>query len=378
MLYSIDLLVKEFFSLMNFIVDAHEDLAWNMAVFQRDYTRSVQETRHIEQGLPVVQHNGNTLLGYPEFQRGQVGLIFATLFLSPARKKIEEWDKLIYHNFEEAHQLYRDQIDIYRRLIDEHPDKFNIIRDQRGLDLLLSKWQDTESEHAPPTGLIMLMEGAEGVRSPEELEEWWDLGLRIIGPAWAGTRYCGGTNEPGALTAAGKELLGAMADFGFTLDLSHMDEKATLEALDIYEGAIIASHSNAAVLLPNSGSNRHLSDRVIHGIIEREGVIGVVPFNAFLQAGWKKTDGRKDISLKHVVAQIDHICQIAGDAHHVGIGSDFDGGFGLDSVPSDIDTIADLQKLSPLLAERGYTEKDNAAIFGANFINHLKKNLPST
>ncbi len=362
---------------MKIIVDMHQDLAWNTLVFGRNYTRSVQETRQLERGLPVIDQNGNTLLGFPEYRQGGVGLIFSTLFSPPIRMKIGAWDQLAYKNKEEAHKLYRDQLDLYRRLVEEHPDKFSLIRNAPDLNLHLSKWQASEEKHPRPTGLVLLMEGAEGIRSVNELEEWWERGLRIIGPAWAGTRFCGGTGEPGPLTNEGRELLSAMAELNFTLDLSHMDEKATLEALDIYEGALIASHSNAKALLPHTQSNRHLSDRAIRGIIERDGVIGIVFFNAFLQSGWKKTDGRAQITLEHITAQIDYICQLAGDAYHVGFGTDFDGGFGVESVPSGIDSIADLQKLSPLLVERGYTEHDIAAIFGENSINYLKKNLPS-
>jgi len=363
---------------MHIIVDAHEDLAHNIQSFGRDYTRPVAETRHLEKGSLTVEITGETLFGYPEYQQGKIALIFATLFAPPRRYQHNDWAEYSYNNADEAHRLYRNQIDIYRRLVEEHPDKFEIIRNTPDLNLLLSKWQDAEEKQPRPTGMALLMEGAEGIRTSEELEEWWDLGLRIIGPAWVGTRYSGGWHEPGPLTNAGRELLSAIAEYNFTLDLSHMDEKATLEALDIYEGGIIASHSNAAALLPNSGTNRHLSDRMIRGIIERDGVIGVVLFNAFLQVDWKKSDGRVHISLEHLVAHIDHICQLAGDAHHVGIGSDFDGGFGLESVPNDINTVADLQKIAPLLSERGYTENDIAAILGKNFINHLNKNLPSS
>lgn len=363
---------------MPIILDAHQDLAWNISVFKRDYTRSVQETRRLEKNLPVLTHNESSLVGYPEYQLGQVAIIFSTLFVPPVKSQVGEWDKPVYQNDDEAHHLYRNQIDIYRRLVEEHPDKFEIIRNAPGLDLHLSKWQNVDENHPLPTGMVLLMEGAEGIRSPEELEEWWELGLRIIGPAWAGTRYSGGTDEPGPLTNDGRELLSAMADYNFTLDLSHMDEVAVLEALEFYEGGIIASHSNALALLPKFANNRLLSDRVIQGIIERDGVIGIALFNAFLKAGWRKSDGRKHITLAHVIAQIDYICQLAGDALHVGIGSDFDGGFGLESVPSDIDTIADLQKIAPLLAERGYTKSDIAAVLGENFINHLKRNLPSS
>ena len=362
---------------MHLIVDAHEDLAHNILSYGRDYTRSVAETRRLEHGSAVIGQNGNTLFGWPEYQQGKIALIFSTLFASPKRFQAGAWEKVVYNHPDEAHKLYRSQIDIYRRLVDEHPDKFDLIRTAQELNVHLSKWKDSDEKRQPPVGLILLMEGADGIRSPEELEEWWALGLRIIGPAWVGTRYSGGWREPGPLTREGRELLARMADYKFILDLSHMDEEAALEAIDIYEGPLIASHSNAAALLPNTGTNRHLTDRAIRGIIERDGVIGVVLFNAFLKVGWKRSDGREPVTLAHVVAQIDYICQYAGDAHHVGIGSDFDGGFGLDSVPSGINTVADLQKLSPLLAERGYTNNDISAILGGNFINHLKKNLPS-
>ena len=368
--------MRPFFISMHLIVDAHQDIAFNILSFGRDYTRSIQETRQIETKTQVPTQNGTCLLGIPEHLQGNVSIVFSTLFAAPIRHQVAAWDTLVYKDAEEAHKLYRDQLDLYRRLADEKPDTFNIIRNASELNLHLSKWQDTEETR--PLGLIMLMEGADAVRTPAELEEWWALGVRLIGPAWAGTRYCGGTGDPGPLTNEGHILLESMADLGFILDLSHMDEKALLEALDIYEGALLASHSNAKSLLPHTTSNRHLSDRAIRGIVERDGVIGVVPFNAFLQDGWKRSDGREQITLQHVIAQIDHICQLAGDAKHVGIGSDFDGGFGLESVPKEINSIADLQKLAPLLTERGYTEENIVAIFGQNFIDHLGKSLPSS
>ncbi len=362
---------------MPFLVDAHQDLAWNMLVFDRDYTRSVAATRRLEEGSEAVIHNGNTLLGREEYQKGQVGLIFSTLFAPPERMKAGVWDKLFYRNAEEAHHLYRRQLDLYRQLTEERPEHFRLIRSVSDLNLLLSEWRIAKDTPFPPTGLLLLMEGAEGVRSPVELEEWYELGLRIIGPAWVGTRFCGGWQEPFALTQEGRELLAAMASLNFLLDLSHMDESAALEALDFYEGGVLASHSNAAALLPRSNSNRHLSDRLIRGIIERDGVVGILPFNAYLRPGWRLGDGRTGIRAAHVVAQIDYICQLAGDALHVGFGSDFDGGFGVESVPLGIDSIADLQKLAPLLAERGYTEADIAAIFGENFIRLLEESLPT-
>ena len=138
---------------------------------------------------------------------------------------------------------------------------------------------------------------------------------------------------------------------------------------------MIASHANAAALLKGLESNRFLSDRVIRGLLERDGIIGVVPYNRFLVPGWTIRDGRQIVSLEHVVAQIDYICQIAGDARHVGIGSDFDGGFGLQSVPAEIDSIADLGKIGDHLIEKGYSEEDIAAVLGQNWLNYLTDHL---
>ena len=358
------------------IVDAHQDLAWNMITFGRDYTLSVSETRRREMGSPAVEHNGDTLLGWPEYQQGEIGIIFATMFAVPARRREGEWDQLFYHDFNQAYQNYRLQLDRYHKLVDEQNQKFRLVQTTGDLEAVINRSMQLGVD-GYPVGLVILMEGAEGVREPAELEEWWQAGVRLIGPAWAGTRYCGGTREPGPLTPDGYALLDGMAGLGFTLDISHMDEQAALQALDYYPLSVVATHANALALLKGVDSNRHLSDQTIRLLIERQGVIGVVPVNPFLLPGWKRGDRRELVSLSHVIAQIDHICQLAGDAHHVGLGTDFHGGFGLQSAPVEIDTIADLQKLIPLLSEKGYTENDIDAIMGQNWISLLHRSLPA-
>lgn len=361
------------------IVDSHQDLAWNILSFGRDYLRSVEETRRLENGGLTVERNGDTLLGWPEYQQGQVVVIFATLFSTPARWAYQ-WETYIYNTFEEAKRQYHQQMELYYRLTDNHPDKFRFIRTASDLEEVLAGQKKADpAAGGYPVGLLPLMEGAECILQLDELEEWWEMGLRFIGPAWAGTRFCGGTKEPGPLTGDGRKLLSAMADHGFTLDLSHMDEPAALEALDIYPHTIVVTHGNCLALLPEHEFNRHLSDRVIHGILERDGIIGVVPFNTFLKDGWLKGKSRREeVNLERLVDHIDHICQLAGDARHVGIGTDFDGGFGLQSTPVEIDTIADLQKMVPLLLARGYSEQDAAAILGGNWIHVLQRSLPTS
>ncbi|MCC6499749.1 MAG: membrane dipeptidase [Anaerolineales bacterium] len=364
---------------MKLIIDSHQDLAWNMLTFKRDYTRPLAETRRLEVGTLIPERNGDSLLGWDEYQRGNVAVVFSTLFAAPARKK-ELWDSLWYPDFDTAHRLYREQALFYRRWTDSHPDKFHLISSTGELDAIIQRWsQPAQDGEDRPVGMLMLMEGAEGIRSVKELPEWWELGLRMIGLAWMGTRYCGGTHDPGPLTDAGRELIAAMAELNFILDISHMDEAAALEALDRYEGAVMASHSNCAALMKGSESNRHVPDRVIEKLIERGGVIGSVPFNTFLKVGWsRKADSRREeVPLDAYIAHIDHVCQLAGNSLHAGIGTDFDGGFGLQSVPLGFESVADLQLIASKLRERGYSETDAENILGGNWLRFLRKNLPA-
>jgi membrane dipeptidase len=167
-----------------------------------------------------------------------------------------------------------------------------------------------------------------------------------------------------------------MAELGYILDISHMNTESSLRALDIYQGAIIASHANPRAMLKNPPNERHLTDDAIRRLVERSGVMGIVPYNRFIDSEWRNDDDRSRVRLDHVAALIDHVCQLAGDAAHVALGTDFDGGFGWPAIPLEVNTIADMQKLAPVLAGHGYAEADIAAIFNGNWRRILEKNLP--
>src|SRR5690606_20183539 len=143
-------------------------------------------------------------------------------------------------------------------------------------------------------GLVVLMENADPVLEPEQFEEWYERGVRIVGPAWQATRYAGGTGQPGPLTKLGFELLDIMAGLNVMLDLSHLAEQACLQAIDHYEDVIIASHSNPRKF---RDSDRHLSDNTIRLLAERDGVMGIVPYNRFLSNTWQYGDPKKDVPL---------------------------------------------------------------------------------
>lgn len=346
------------------IVDAHEDLAWNMLTFTREYTRSIQETRQLERESATVKHNGHTLLGWPDWIEGEVGWVFATLYASPEKRRYGQWDVISYQDVEEAYGQYWRQLDVYHRLLDEHEDKFRLIDSSQALDDHRAEWQEGQRR----LGLTLLMEGAEGIRRPQDLPEWYERGLRIIGPAWDRTRYVGSAYDPGPWSDEGLELLEVMADLGMILDISHLSEEAAMAACDRYPGVLIASHANPRWLMPSANyPERFLNRQTVERLVERDGVVGVVLANKFLVDGWRPGDRRQLVTIDDVVVHIDAICQLVGDADHVGLGSDFDGGFGLDQAPQGIDGVHELKKLGPALSQRGYSTADVQAILGGNW-----------
>ena len=227
-------------------------------------------------------------------------------------------------------------------------------------------------------GMLTLMEGADGVLGPDDLELWWELGVRAIGLVWMGAnRYAGGTKEPGPLTRDGEDLLLAMAELGFMLDVSHMPDEVTLAAVERYEGQVIASHSNPRAMRSHARYlERYLTDRALRALVDKDAVIGTVLGNRFLKDDWAKGDPRDQVTADDVAAHIDYVCQLAGDARHAGLGTDLDGGYGLDQAPIDFETVADLGKIGDALAGRGYTPADVEAILGGNWIRVLQASLP--
>ncbi len=354
-----------------FIIDAHEDIAYNALHFGRDYRQSVAVKRRNEANTD--HPNGIATVGLPESMLGRVGIVFATIFTAPQSANMMAASVTPhYKDAKEANRLGTQQMDYYLRLADD-TDKVQLIRTQAELDAVIATWEAGTGIEDHRQGIVLLMENADPIIEPKQFEEWYERGLRIVGPAWQGSRYCGGTGQPGPLTDLGRDLLEVMASFNAILDLSHMAEESFLEAVDRYEGVVIASHSN-----PRSFRNtdRHLSDDMIRLLAARDGVMGIVPYNNFLFDDWRLGDRRSDVPFTTILDAMDMVCQITGSAAHVGIGSDFDGGFGVQSIPAGMDTVTDLWKIYDGLKERGYSESDTEAILGGNMLRKLRQSLP--
>ena len=359
------------------VVDAHEDLAWNMSTFKRDYLKSVIDTRLIEIGSEEVRDNGETCIGYPEWVAGNVAVVFATLFVAPGRSALGKTKtESSYGTIEEAYHLYSEQLDTYRSWVTANPQQIVLIESRADLESVLATWDPTHSG-ARKVGLVLLMEGADGIRKPQDVVEWYERGVRLIGPAWHRTQYVGGTSEPGGFTDAGKQLLKEMARHSMILDLSHLADVAVPEAFDQFPGMVVATHANARALLPSARyPERHLTDAAIKGVAERNGVVGVVLANFFIRDGYGQNGTRFDVTLDHVASHFDHMAQLVGHTRHLGIGSDFDGGFGLSHIPTGLDSVADLYRIGEHLSKRNYTDDQVEGILGKNWLRVLQTTLP--
>jgi membrane dipeptidase len=349
------------------IIDAHEDLAFNALVDGRDYLQSAYVTRTAEEGEEALEDLGICMLGLPEWLQAQVAIIFATLTTIP--RALARPGELSYRNTEASHQQALAQLALYRRWATTSP-SVRLITHRSHLEETLGTWESDGV--SPQVGLVLLMENADSIRTPDEVSFWYGQGLRMVGPAWHSNRFTGSAVDGGPLTAEGRELLSAMGRLGMVLDLSHMSEEACLDALASYPGPIIASHANPQRMVPMP---RLLSDRVIAGVAKRDGVVGIMPVNWALVPNWRQR-AREDITVDLVAEAIDIVCQIAGDARHVGLGTDFDGGQGAECAPSGIETVADLPEIASALERRGYQQSDIAAIFHGNWLRILRQALP--
>jgi membrane dipeptidase len=352
------------------VVDAHLDLAMNAVMWNRDLALSAHETRRLEraEGMTAKGRGAGTV-GFPDLRAGEIGLVFATVI---ARKNHGQNSDIDFPTHEIAFAQAQGQLAYYQELARQGV--IQIIRTRADLAHWRSRWAADQS--AAPFGFVLLMEGADPIVAPEQARLWWDDGLRMVGLAHYGpSAYAFGTGSAGPLTDKGRALLRMMDEVGLLLDVSHLTDESFHEALERFSGPVLASHSNCRALVPG---DRQLDDTMIRRLIERDGVIGAVMDAWMLQPGWVRgVTTNEGVVLETVVDHIDHVCQLAGNSRHAAIGTDLDGGYGIEQTPHDLDTIADIQTLPALLRRRGYEDQDIAAIMHGNWLRLLESGLPA-
>jgi membrane dipeptidase len=353
------------------LFDAHLDLSMNALEWNRDLTQPVSYLRQKEAGMLDKPDRGNATVSLPAMRSGRVGLCTATLIARHATPghPLPGWDSQT-----QAWAQTQGQLAWYEAM--EAIGEMTQIRTAAQLETHVALWLQSIDTRDLPIGYLLSLEGADSIYRLEQVEQLYQRGLRALGPAHYGPgAYAFGTDSDAPLSSRGKALLAEMARLNIILDVTHLCDTALQEALDLYTGPIWASHHNCRTLVPH---NRQLSDDHIKQLLQREAVIGVALDAWMLIPNWKRgqsTPSKTGVSLGHVADHIDHICQLAGHCKQVGIGSDLDGAFGTEQGPSDLDTIADLQKIGAILQKRGYTELDIQHILYINWITFLKKHL---
>jgi membrane dipeptidase len=373
------------------IFDAHLDLSMNALEWNRDFSRPISEIREREQRVTDKPDRGRGTVCFPEMRRGGIGLCVATQIARYVKRgnPLPGW-----HSPEQAWAQTQGQLAWYRAM-EERGEMAQIktradlrrhveLWTQDGTDCLPSaadqgkpRVEDITPGQHKAIGYVLSLEGADSILSFKHLERSYEQGLRALGPAHYGPGlYAQGTDASGMFPPRGRELLREMDRLGLILDVTHLTDEEFWEALDLYRGPMWASHSDCRALAPHQ---RQLNDEQIKALAQRGAVIGGALDAWMMVPGWIKrqtTPEAVGLKLEKIVEHIDHVCQLAGNARHSGIGSDLDGGFGREQSPMDLDTIADLSRIPDMLRARGYNEEDVRAIAHGNFLRFLGEALP--
>lgn len=349
-----------------FIFDAHLDLAMNALEWNRDLTKSVYQIRESEKGMVDKPDRGNNTVSLDAMRKGNIGICVATQ-IAGMKNKINPHG---WSSMEQAWAQTQGQLNWYKEM--EKNGEMYQIYDLNTLDNQIENWQKETKKK--PIGYILSLEGADSIVNIDYLEKSYMLGLRAIGPAHYGPGvYAYGTDSNGSIGQKGKELVKKIEELNLILDVTHLSDTSFWETIEIYNGNLWASHNNCRKFVDH---NRQFSDDQIKEIIRRDGVIGV-PLDAWMMVpNWirgKSTPETMGVTLNQMIENIDHICQLSGNSNHVGIGTDLDGAFGVEQTPTDIDTIADLQKIPLMLKKIGFSESDVEKVMNQNFINFLKR-----
>ena len=351
-----------------FITDAHLDLSMNALEWNRDLRQPVYAIREREKGLTDKRDRGKGVVSLPALREGNIGLVIATQiarFVAP-ENKLPGW-----HSSEQAWAQTQGQLAWYKAM--EEAGEMLQVKNITDLEKHLALWNDGKPNDKKPIGYILSLEGADSLITVGHLETAYQYGLRALGPAHYGPgRYANGTDSTGQMNASGLALLKKMEALNLILDATHLCDDAFWQAMDHFHGHVWASHNNCRALVNH---NRQFSDEMIKVLIERGAVIGGAMDAWMMVPNWQRgisTPENMNCNLDKLIDHMDHICQLAGNTLHIGIGTDLDGAYGKEQSPYDLDTIADLKKLIPLFSKRGYSATDIENIMHGNFLRFLR------
>jgi membrane dipeptidase len=351
-----------------FTIDAHLDLSMNAMEWNRDLREPIAAIRLRESGQADKAGRAMGTVCFPELRKAQIGLVVATQiarYVAPGNP-LPGW-----HSPEQAWAETQAQLAWYRAM--ESAGEMVMIRDLQGLEQHVDLWMNQPAAGEKPVGYILSLEGADSLVTLDHLHTAHYYGLRALGPAHYGPgRYANGTDSTGRLNEMGIALLKEMDQLHLILDATHLCDDAFWDAMDIFTGKVWASHNNCRQLVNH---NRQFSDDMIKALIQKGAVIGGALDAWMMVPGWvrgRSSPEPMNCNLERIIDHMDHICQLAGNSLHIGIGTDLDGAFGKEQSPYDLDTIADLQRLPAMLSSRGYAESDVQNVMYGNWLRFLR------
>jgi len=290
-----------------------------------------------------------------------------------------------------------DQIAAIRELSEKHPETWQLATSA------------ADVRRAAEDGKIAALLGLEGGYAIDEklenVQRYYDLGVRYMSPAWSvSTSWAGSSGDEAGATRGlndfGKSVVREMNRLGMMVDVSHVSDKTFWDIVNTSTKPIVATHSACRAI---ADVPRNLTDDMIRALAKTGGVVNVIFYPEHIEPGWSVLKKKVDVEIASMVQQaseaepggavhkklardrvrsreyarrlppvyvsrivdhIDHIVKLVG-VDHVGIGSDFDG---VQSTATDLATIADLPNLTRELLQRGYSENDIDKILGGNML----------
>jgi membrane dipeptidase len=290
-----------------------------------------------------------------------------------------------------------DQIAAIRELAEKHPETWALATTAGDI------------RRAAGEGKIAALMGLEGGYAIDErlenVQRYYDLGVRYMSPAWSvSTSWAGSSGDDVGATRGlnefGKSVVREMNRLGMMVDVSHVSDPTFWDIVNTSTAPVIATHSACRAI---ADVPRNLTDDMIRALAKTGGVVNVIFYPEHLEPGWSQKKKQLDaeiapmvqvasasepgdavhkkiardlvrqreyarrlppVKVSRIVDHIDHIVKLVG-VDHVGIGSDFDG---VQATTSDLGTVADLPNLTKELLRRGYSEADVNKILGGNML----------
>jgi len=294
-----------------------------------------------------------------------------------------------------------DQIAAVRELAEKHPETW----------ALATSADDIRAASA--AGKMAALLGLEGGYAIDErlenVQRYYDLGVRYLSPAWSvSTSWAGSSGDEigrtRGLNEFGKSVVREMNRLGMMVDVSHVSDPTFWDIVNTSTAPVVATHSACRAI---ADVPRNLTDEMIRALAHTGGVVNVIFYPEHLEPGWSQKKKQVDaeiatmvqdasaaepgdavhkklardrvrqreyakrlppVTVARIVDHIDHIVKLVG-VDHVGIGSDFDG---VQITTTGLATVAELPNLTKELLRRGYSETDVHKILGGNMLRVLE------